>query len=128
MVQEPEAPLLSVEELTAGINFERTVVLESVNDVYHGKAVKIRSLRGSEFKRLLHKYHVTEDADASISWDMALEACQMGMIDKALAARAADLDREVIEQIGNAIIMASRPKPVKEAEDFSIAQTGSQST
>ena len=126
--EQPETQLLSVEELTAGINFERTVVLDSANDIYHGKSVKVRSLRGSEFKKLLHKHNISENSDAAVSFDMALDACGLAIVDKALAAKAGDLDQEVILQIGEAIIAASRPKSVKAAEDFSTAQTGSQSS
>ncbi len=108
---------LTLEDITAGTKFERTVVLKSVNDAYNGKAVKVRSLTGRVFRELMHKFHI-KDNDPTVSFDMSMEACRRGIVDKAIASRVDDLDEEVISQLGMAIIVASQPKDEKKVEEL----------
>ena len=46
---------LSAEDISLGRENERTVIIESANPVYDGKAVRIRTLRGRSFGRSLPK-------------------------------------------------------------------------
>ncbi len=109
---------LTIDDITAGTKFERTVILESINDIYNGKAVKIHSLTGRVFKELMHKFNNQDIEHPTVSFDMATEACKQGIVDKALASRVEDMDQDVVTQLGMEIIAASRPKEEKKVEEL----------
>jgi hypothetical protein len=111
---------LTVEDMNLGMLNERTIILESANESYNGKAVRIRTLRGREFRSITNKVHVGKD-DLAGNFALALEACKIGITTPGIAAKADDLDHDVILQLGGEIISASEPK-VEEVEDFSEAQ------
>ena len=111
---------LSAEDISLGMKNERTVIIESVNPVYNGKAVRVRTLRGREFRQITNKVHVGTD-DLAGSFAFALEACKVGIVTPGLVSKLDDIDHDVILQIGQDIIAASEPKE-DEVEDFSPAK------
>ena len=111
---------LSAEDISLGMKNERTVIIESANPVYDGKAVRVRTLRGREFRQITAKVHVGKD-DLAGSFAFALEACKVGIVTPGLASMVEDIDQDVILQIGQEIIAASEPKE-DEVEDFSQAK------
>ncbi len=114
---------ITADDITAGIKFERTLLIESANGHYNGKSIRIRSLRGREFRAVTKKVRVGRE-DLAGNFELAVEACKLGIVTSGIAARLDDLDHDVILQIGEAIIAASEAKE-KEVEDFSGAQKGS---
>lgn len=114
---------LTVEDIALGMKNERTVILRSANPIYDGKAVRVRTLRGREFRQIVQKIHIGKD-DVAGGYAMALEACRLGIVTPGIASMLDDLDHDIIMQIGNQILAASRPKE-EEVEDFSEAQKGS---
>lgn len=114
---------LTEDDISLGMKNERTVVLRSTNPVYDGKAVRVRTLRGREFRDIIQRIHIGKD-DVAGGYAMALEACRLGIVTPGIASKLDDLDHDIILQIGNQILAASRPKE-EEVEDFSGAQRGS---
>ena len=111
---------LSAEDISLGMKNERTVIIESANPVYNGKAVRVRTLRGREFRQITAKVHVGAD-DLAGSFAFAMEACKVGIVTPGLVSMLDDLDHDVILQIGQDIIAASEPKE-DAVEDFSQAK------
>ena len=111
---------LSVEDITLGMKNERTVIIESENPSYDGKAVRIRTLRGREFRQITAKVHAGTD-DLAGSFGLALEACKLGIVTPGVAAQVDSIDQDVILQIGAEILAASKPKE-DNVEDFSAAK------
>lgn len=114
---------LSAEDITLGMANERTVIIESTNPLYHGKAVRVRTLRGSEFRAITQKIRLAGREDLAGSYAMAFEACKTAILSPGIADRLADLDNDVLMQIGQEILGASEPKD-EAVEDFSTAQKG----
>jgi hypothetical protein len=114
---------LTAEDITLGMANERTVIIESVNSLYNGKAVRVRSLRGSEFRAITQRVHLVGQEDLAGSYAMAFEACKVAVLSPGVAGRLADLDHDIILQIGQEILAASEPKEI-EVEDFFTAPSG----
>jgi hypothetical protein len=108
---------LSAEDISLGMKNERTVIIESANPVYNGKAVRIRTLRGREFRQITAKVHVGPE-DLAGNFMLAMEAAKIGVVTPGIAAKIEDLDHDIILQVGEAIIAASQPDEEK-TENFS---------
>jgi hypothetical protein len=118
------APIeLTAEDITLGMTNERTVIIESSNPKYTGKTVRIRTLRGSEFRTITQRVKLAGREDLTGSFAMAMEACKTAILSPGIAERLADLDHDVIMQIGQEILAASEPKE-DDVEDFSTAPKG----
>ncbi|MFA5407962.1 MAG: hypothetical protein WC343_04230 [Bacilli bacterium] len=118
---------MTAEDITLGMQNERTVTLKSANPQYDGKMVRVRSLRGGEFRRITTKVRIVGSSDLAGSFAMASEACKTGIVTPGVSDRLEDLDHDIILQIGQEILSAS--KPAEEAvEDFSTARKGSSSS
>ncbi len=111
---------LSVEDITLGMKNERTVIIESANPSYDGKAVRIRNLRGREFRQITAKVHVGPE-DLAGNFLLALEACKIGIVSPGVAAQVDSIDQDVILQVGSEILAGSAPKE-DAVEDFSMAK------
>jgi len=118
---------ITAEDITLGMQNERTITLRSPNPQYNGKTVRIRSLRGGEFRKIMNTLRITGSNDLAGSFAMAMEASKSGIVTPGISDRLADLDHDIILQIGQAILSGSEPKE-EEVEDFSIAQKGSSSS
>ena len=118
---------MTAEDITLGMQNERTITLRSPNPQYNGKTVRIRSLRGGEFRKIMNTLRITGSNDLAGSFAMAMEASKSGIVTPGISDRLADLDHDIILQIGQAIMTGSEPKE-EEVEDFSIAQKGSSSS
>ncbi|MFA7212207.1 MAG: hypothetical protein WC110_12255 [Bacteroidales bacterium] len=118
---------ITAEDITLGMQNERTITLRSPNPQYNGKTVRIRSLRGGEFRKIMNTLRITGSNDLAGSFAMAMEASKSGIVTPGISDRLADLDHDIILQIGQAIMTGSEPKE-EEVEDFSIAQKGSSSS
>jgi hypothetical protein len=97
---------ISAEDISLGMANERTVIIESANPAYNGKAVRVRSLRGREFRQITAKVHVGSD-DLAGSFAFAMEACKLGIVTPGIVPKLEDLDQDVILQVGEEIIAAS---------------------
>lgn len=115
---------LSEDDIGLGMQQERTIILESQNPQYKGKAVRVRTLRGREFRQVTHNVQLRGKEDINGAFRMAFEACKLGILTPGITKRLDDLDHDVIEQIGNEILAASEPQE-EAVEDFSGAQPGS---
>lgn len=113
---------LSVEDITLGMKNERTVIIKSENPFYDGKAVRIRTLRGREFRQITAKVRTGPD-DLAGSFSLALEACKLGILTPGVADQVDSIDQDVILQIGAEILTASKPKE-EEIENFSNPAQG----
>lgn len=118
---------MTAEDITLGMLNERTVTLRSPNPQYNGKMVRIRSLRGGEFRRITTKVRIVGSNDLAGGFAMAMEACKSGIVTAGISDRLDDMDEDIILQIGQAIMTGSEPRE-EEVEDFSIAQKGSSSS
>ncbi|MGB5101053.1 MAG: hypothetical protein WBN94_10715 [Methanothrix sp.] len=114
---------ISVEDIGLGMKSERIVIIKSANPAYDGKAIRVRTLRGREFRSITNKIHVGPE-DLAGNFALALEACRVAVITPGIAKIIDDLDHDVILQVGQDIIAASEPKEEK-TEDFSEAPRGS---
>jgi hypothetical protein len=108
------------EEIQAGIAMERVVVVKSANPVYNKKAFRVRSLRGKEFRQIVHKINIKK-GDVASNFDICLEACRLAILTPGVAERVDDLDHDVVLQIGSEILGASEPNE-EMVEDFSPAE------
>jgi hypothetical protein len=115
---------LTAEDITLGMANERTVIIESANPLYNGKAVRVRTLRGAEFRAITQRVRLAGKEDLTGGFAMAMEACKTAILSPGVAERLADLDHDIIMQIGQDILAASEPKD-EAVEDFSTAQKGS---
>ena len=115
---------LSEDDIGLGMQQERTIVLESQNPQYAGKAVRVRALRGREFRTITQTVQLRGKEDLNGAFRMAFEACKIGILTPGITKRLDDLDHDVIEQVGNEILAASEPQEGA-VEDFSSAQPGS---
>ena len=111
---------LSVEDITLGMANERTVIIESANPCYDSKSIRVRTLRGREFRQITNKIHVGAE-DLAGNFAFAMEACKIGIITPGITSKLEDLDHDIILQVGEEIIAASKPKE-DEVEDFSPAK------
>lgn len=118
---------MTAEDITLGMQNERTVTLKSPNPQYNGKTVRVRSLRGGEFRKIMNTVRITGSNDMAGSFAMAMEACKSGIVTPGINDKLDNLDHDIILQIGQAILSGSEPKE-EEVEDFSIAQKGSSSS
>lgn len=114
---------LSVEDITLGMKNERTVIIKSANPSYDGKAVRIRTLRGREFRQITTKIRVVPE-DLAGNFALALEACKLGIVTPGVAEQVDSIDQDVILQIGSEILAASGPNG-DIVEDFSMAKKAS---
>jgi len=119
-IPKPEPQEATIEDLTKGLAFERSIVLDTPNTYLDGKKVRYRSLRGREFRRITQRIQVGKD-DLAGNYALALEACKVAILTPGFAERAEDMDHDVVLQIGQAIIDASKPEE-EEVEDFSRAE------
>ncbi|MFA5457650.1 MAG: hypothetical protein WC261_08485 [Synergistaceae bacterium] len=118
---------MTAEDITLGMQNERTVTLKSANPQYDGKIVRVRTLRGGEFRKITSKVRVLGSNDLGGGFAMAFEACKTGIVTPGISDRLDDLDEDIILKIGQEILSAS--KPAEEAvEDFSTARKGSSSS
>ena len=118
---------MTAEDITLGMQNERTVTLKSPNPQYNGKMVRVRSLRGGEFRKIMNTVRITGSNDMAGSFAMAMEASKSGIVTPGISDRLADLDHDIILQIGQAIMTGSEPKE-EAVKDFSTARTGSSSS
>jgi hypothetical protein len=114
---------LTAEDITLGMANERTVIIESANPRYTGKSVRVRTLRGSEFRGITQRVKLSGREDLTGSFAMAMEACKTAILSPGITEKLADLDHDVIMQVGQEILAASEPKD-EAVEDFSTAQKG----
>lgn len=115
---------LTSEDITLGMANERTVIIDSANPIYKGKAVRVRTLRGAEFRTITQKIRLAGKEDLTGSFAMAVEACKTAILSPGIAGRLSDLDHDIILQLGQDILAASEPKD-EAVEDFSTAPKGS---
>lgn len=118
---------MSAEDITLGMKNERTVIIESANQAYNGKAVRIRTLRGREFRQITAKVRVAGIEDLNGNFALAIEAAKIGIVTPGIAAKLEDIDHDVIVQIGQEILQASMPDEEK-AENFSNPTPGKSPT
>jgi len=110
----------NIEDLPAGIAMEREIIMKSENPIYNGKMLRIRSLRGREFRQITTKVKVTK-GDVAANFLLCMEACRLAILTPGVADKIAEFDHDVILQIGGAILTGSEPDEEK-VEDFSEAE------
>lgn len=115
---------ITVEDINDGMKVERTVIIEAKNEKYNGKAVRIRTLRGREFRAITQKTRLAGKEDLAGAFALSLEACKLGILTPGIRERVDDLDEDVILQVGGEIMATSEPKE-EAVQDFSIAMKGS---
>ena len=111
---------LTVQDITMGTAYNKSIVLESGNPTYNGKTLRYRALSASEFANAMEKSGITAEQDPASSFRFLIEACKLGIVTPGVAKQAGNLDKDVIAQIGGAILGASNVSE-KKVEDFSKA-------
>lgn len=110
----------NIEDLPAGIAMEREVIIKSENPIYNGKMLRIRSLRGREFRQITSKVKIVK-GDVAGNFLLCMEACRAAILTPGVAENIADFDHDVIFQVGGLILTGSEPDEEK-VEDFSTAE------
>ena len=123
MIETPEIEI-TPEDITEGAKHTRKVKVQSSNPFYDGKTFVIRSLKAGEFGRAMKKAGLSRDQDPVESYDLMLEACRLGIVNKAIADQVNIIDEDVILQIGSAIMAVTNP-PERMVENFSNLPKGS---
>lgn len=109
----------NVDDIPAGISFERTVVVHSKNKIYDGKAFRIRSLTGQEFRQLTAKTKLVR-GDVGANFLACQEACAVAILTDGVAKMVPKMPHDVILQIGGEILDVSDGKE-EAVEDFTEA-------
>jgi hypothetical protein len=109
---------LTVQDITMGTAFTKSIVLDSSNPVYNGKTLKYRALSASEFATAMEKSGYTSEQNPAVSFRFLIEACKLGIVSPGVGKQAGSLDKEVIAQVGGAILGASDVSS-KKVESFS---------
>lgn len=115
---------ITIDDINDGMKAERTVIIKSKNEQYNGKAVRIRTLRGREFRAITQKTRLAGKDDLAGAFALSLEACKLGIVTPGIKEHVEDLDEDVILQVGGEIMATSEPKE-GDVQDFSIATKGS---
>jgi len=110
----------NVDDIPAGASFERTVVVHSANKIYDGKAFRIRSLTGMEFRQLATKTKLVRGNVAS-NFLACQEACATAILTEGVAKMVPKMPHDVILQIGGEILDVSGGKE-EQVEDFTEAE------
>jgi len=118
-----DAVEITAGDISAGILQERSVLIESGNPCYNGKSIRVRSLRAREFRKITAKVHVGKE-DLHGNFELAFEACRIGIITPGIAEKLDDLDPDVILQVGQDILASSEAQD-KAVEDFTGAPRAS---
>jgi hypothetical protein len=113
---------LCIEDIELGMAVEKTVELKSDNPIYNGKSVRVRALRGKEFRQISQRSKVIS-GDIASNFILALEACKVAIITPGIASKIDDVDNDIILQLGEAILAVSGANE-EEIEDFSTAPEG----
>lgn len=100
---------LSVDDVTLAMANERTIILESPNKFYHGKAVRVRPLRGVEFRRISNSVK-PRSGDLSGMFAMALEACKICILTEGIGSKINAIPHDVIFQVGGDLIASAKDK------------------
>jgi hypothetical protein len=114
---------LTLQDITEGSNFIRSVVLRSSNPNYNGKTIKYHSLDGDRFALAMENAGLTGNQDPSESFRFLMEICKLGIVNKEVARMFAKADQDVIQQVGKLILGVSKLDE-KQTENFSKAQQG----
>jgi hypothetical protein len=123
LVETPEIEI-APEDITEGAKHTRKVKVKSSNPFYDSKTFIIRSLKAGEFSRAMKKVGLSRDQDPAESFDFMLEACRLGIVNKAVADQVNLIDEDVILQVGSAILAVTNPSE-RSVENFSNPPRGS---
>ena len=120
MTQDIVETELTIQDITMGTAYTKNIVLESGNPTYNGKTLRYRALSASEFANAMEKSGISSEQDPASSFRFLIEACKLGIVTPGVGKQAGNLDKDVIAQIGGAILGASNVSE-KTVEDFSKA-------
>jgi len=109
----------NVDDIPAGASFERTVVVHTKNKIYDGKAFRIRSLTGMEFRQITSKIKLMK-GDVASNFLACQEACATAILTEGVAKMVPKMPHDVILQIGGEILDVSDGKE-EAVEDFTGA-------
>ena len=99
---------------------ERPVVVHSMNKIYDGKAFRIRSLTGMEFRQITSKIKLMK-GDVASNFLACQEACATAILTEGVAKMVPKMPHDVILQIGGEILDVSGGKE-EQVEDFTEAE------
>ena len=109
----------NVDDIPAGASFERTIVVHTKNKIYDGKAFRIRSLTGMEFRQITSKIKLMK-GDVASNFLACQEACAVAILTQGVAKLVPKMPHDVILQIGGEILDVSDGKE-EAVEDFTEA-------
>lgn len=112
---------LTAEDITAGSKHEKRLVLKSDNPNYNGKTIKYKTLTATEFDTVMSSRNLHS---GDVKFSTLVKICEIGILNPGVGKNAGTLDYDLIVQIGNAIIGASKPDE-KKVTDFSEGQKDS---
>ena len=110
----------NADDIPAGASFERSIVVHSRNKIYVGKAFRIRSLTGMEFRQIATKTKLTK-GDVGSNFIACQEACRIAILTKGVGEKVPKMPHDVILQLGGEILDVSDGKEEK-VEDFTEAE------
>jgi len=119
MVNEIISEEFNADDIPAGIAFERTVVVHSKNKIYDGKAFRIRSLAGQEFRAITRKVKITK-GDVGSNFLACQEACAIAILTPGVSEKITKIPHDVVLQLGGEILDVSEGDEEK-VEDFTEA-------
>ena len=109
----------NVDDIPAGASFERTVVVHTKNKIYDGKAFRIRSLTGMEFRQITAKIKLMK-GDVASNFLACQEACRIAVLTQGVSEKVPKIPYDVILQIGGEILDVSDGNE-EAVEDFTEA-------
>lgn len=109
---------LSIQDLTLGKDFTRSIVIKSENPNYDNKTIKYRALTATEFTIAMEKAGLGKEQDPSSSFKFLIRACEMGIVTPGIGPKAGTLDKDIITEVGGKILGVSQSNEAKVAKTF----------
>lgn len=115
MVDMPEIEI-TVQDITEGTNFTRAIKIKSDNPNYDGKTIRYRALTGEEFASAMEKSGLSQDQNPSDSFKFLIEVGKIGVTTPGIGKIFGKLDKEIITEVGSAILGVSQIDEKKSRE------------
>lgn len=108
MKDKPEIEL-TIDDITKGSEYVRSIVIESKNPHYDGKTIKYRSLTGEEMADAMTKAKMGRSQDPADSIKLMIEIGKTGVVSPGIGKAFGKLPNDVITSVGSAILGVSQP-------------------
>ena len=108
MKENPEIEL-TLDDITQGASYTRSIVLESKIPTYDGKTIKYRTLTADEMAAAMKNAKIGRGTDPGDNITLLIEICKVGIVTAGVGKAAGKLPSDVVTAVGAAILGVSQP-------------------